>query len=596
MQTTSLEVEGLITCVNHPTVTDLDPPLHDFMSLPHGLDASDGIESRLTLLHHHADDQLATMQDLAIYPHVRSWPSISVVVYSYNRANTICDSLESLSRLSYPTYEVIVVDDGSTDTTASIVQTYGVRFISTEHRGLSNARNTGMQAAQGEIVAYMDAGAYPSPHWLYYLAATFMCTSHVGVGGPCLLPDGCSWIADCVANAPGGPVYVLPCDRDAAHMSGCNMAFRKSTLQSIGGFSPRYHTTGDEVDVCWRLQRRGWTLGFHPEAVLWHRDDYSIRTYWNLQKGHGGAEILLEEKWPLAYREFGYLAWAGRLHSRHLNRTINLRQANIPQGGWSHLRLQPFQASGSYVLPVLPLMPAWYLLAGALTVLALLSLLWSPLRYSLPCLMIAIAAPLVQAVLRGTAAIFTSGLPSPTRRLKYGLLTVYLHLLQPIARLHGRLNKRLTRRRGHQRLRPLWPRTITIWRERHRASIDPLQFLETTLCDDAIFVQQGSIRDRWDLEVRGGLFGKVQTRMIVTAQETNQPSIRFRAWPMGSIYSVALSLLFALLCMGAILDHAYASATILGCVVITVIYRMLQESAWAMSNLLEGFKRLGARE
>lgn len=65
---------------------------------------------------------------------------------------------------------------------------------------------------------------------------------------------------------------------------------------------------------------------------------------------------------------------------------------------------------------------------------------------------------------------------------------------------------------------------------------------------------------------------------------------------MGSAYSLGYSLLFALLCVGAILDHAYVSAVILGGVVLVIVYRLLQESAWAMSSLLEALKRLGARD
>src|SRR5438034_6118354 len=118
------------------------------------------------------------------------WPRISVVVCSHNGARTIRDCCEGLLKLDYPNYEVIVVDDGSTDRTAALASRYGFRVISTENRGLSNARNTGMEAATGEIVAYIDDDAYPDPHWLTYLAATFLSTSHVGVGGPNVAPAG----------------------------------------------------------------------------------------------------------------------------------------------------------------------------------------------------------------------------------------------------------------------------------------------------------------------------------------------------------------------------------------------------------------------
>jgi len=216
---------------------------------------------------------LATVRDAyaeAPFPPDLPWPSISVVVCSYNGARTLRDCLEGLRKLEYPSFEVIVVDDGSTDGTAAMANEYGFRVISTAQRGLSNARNTGMEAATGEIVAYIDDDARPDPHWLTYLAATFLNTAHAGVGGPNLasLDDGL--VAECIANVPGNPVHILLSDREAEHIPGCNMAVRKACLEAIGGFDPQYRVAGDDVDVCWRLQQRGWTLGFSPAAVVWH--------------------------------------------------------------------------------------------------------------------------------------------------------------------------------------------------------------------------------------------------------------------------------------------------------------------------------------
>src|SRR3989442_7014584 len=98
----------------------------------------------------------------------------------------------------------------------------------------------------------------------------FLSTSHAAVGGPNLPPPGDGPIAECIARAPGGPVHVLLSDREAEHLPGCNMAFRKARLEAIGGFDPQFRTAGDDVDVCWRLEERGFTLGFSPAAMVWH--------------------------------------------------------------------------------------------------------------------------------------------------------------------------------------------------------------------------------------------------------------------------------------------------------------------------------------
>src|SRR5207253_2430962 len=156
------------------------------------------------------------------FPVDTCWPRVSVIVCSFNGARTISECLEGVVALHYPTYEVIVVDDGSTDETPLIAASFNVRLIRTANRGLSSARNTGLAAASGEIVAYLDDDARPDPEWLTYLAATFLGSQHVAVGGPNLPPAGDGLMAECVAAAPGGPSHVLLTDREAEHLPGCN--------------------------------------------------------------------------------------------------------------------------------------------------------------------------------------------------------------------------------------------------------------------------------------------------------------------------------------------------------------------------------------
>ncbi|HKQ56421.1 MAG TPA: glycosyltransferase, partial [Candidatus Eisenbacteria bacterium] len=333
-------------------------------------------------------------------------PRISIVVCSYNGSRTIRDCLEGIRAIDYPDFETIVVDDGSTDTLAAIAAGYEVRLIRTQNRGLSAARNTGWEAATGEIVAYVDDDARPDPQWLRYLAWAFRHTRHVGIGGPNIAPPGDGWIAECVANAPGGPMQVLVSDTEAEHIPGCNMAFRRKALAAVGGFDVRYRTAGDDVDLCWRLMEQGGTLGFHPGAMVWHHRRNSVRTYWRQQLGYGRAEALLEQKWPERYNGLGHTTWAGRIYGTGLTRALALARGRIYQGSWGSAPFQSREEPPPGLIASLPLMPEWHLAVLGLALLAVLGALWRPLLVALPLLALAVALPVAQALLSARAATF----------------------------------------------------------------------------------------------------------------------------------------------------------------------------------------------
>ena len=166
-------------------------------------------------------------QNDAVLPHrhLNQTPSVSIIVCSYNGAATLHACLESLGKIEYPKFEVILVDDGSTDNTAQIAAEFAnVRYIHQPNRGLSAARNTGAAAARGEVLAYTDADCMADVDWLYYLIGTLTSGDFAGVGGPNVSPPAKTWVQACVAAAPGGPSHVLLTDTVAEHIPGCNMS------------------------------------------------------------------------------------------------------------------------------------------------------------------------------------------------------------------------------------------------------------------------------------------------------------------------------------------------------------------------------------
>ena len=494
------------------------------------------------------------------------WPKISVVVCSFNGASTIRDTLAGVTQLEYPDYEVILVDDGSTDGTCNIAKEYDIRIISTENQGLSSARNTGWRAAKGEYVAYIDDDAYPDPHWLMYLAATFRSTNYVGVGGPNLAPPEDGSIAQSVANAPGGPVHVLISDREAEHIPGCNMAFRRQALEAIEGFDPRYRTAGDDVDVCWRLQQKGGRLGFHPAAVVWHHRRNSIRLYWKQQLGYGKAEAMLEQKWPEKYNAAGHLSWRGRLYGTGLASALTLTPGRIYQGIWGQASFQSVYEPAPNAWSTLSLMPEWYLIVLILVGLAALGLVWQPMLYFLPVLAVAIILPVIQAAISASKASREFMSSSFNGMLGLRLLTGFLHLLQPAARLVGRLSHGLSpwRRRGSGMIAFPARRKLNFWSERWQAPEEKLQIIETGIRDQGGVVFRGGAFDAWDFQIRGGLFGSMRMLTAVEEHGAGRQLLRIRVWPRWSFVGVLQLLVFMSLAIGASFDQIWPAVIILG--------------------------------
>jgi O-antigen biosynthesis protein len=257
----------------------------------------------------------------------KPWPMVSVIVCCYNAAATLDECLKSLKALCYPNYEVIVVDDGSTDGTHDIAARHATRCIRVPNGGLSRARNLGIEAARGEIVAFIDSDAYADPDWLFYMVNALEENRAAAVGGPNYSPPQDGFTAQCVDQAPGNPTCVLVDNARAEHIPGCNMAFRKEAFKIVGLFDAQHRAAGDDVDLCWRLLVAEREIVYHPSAVVWHHRRPTIRNYLRQQKGYGYAEAHLQQRYPGRFNFFGYPVWAGGVYdSVH----SHLRQQGLP--------------------------------------------------------------------------------------------------------------------------------------------------------------------------------------------------------------------------------------------------------------------------
>ena len=350
-------------------------------------------------------------------------PPVSVVVCSYNGAKTLRECLESLTRLRYDDYEVILVDDGSTDDTPAIAEQFpSVRYIRQDNRGLSVARNVGAQAARGRIVAYTDSDCVADPDWLFYLIDAMQRQQVKAIGGPNLPPPSDSWTAKCVAASPGGPSHVMLDDQMAEHIPGCNMAFDRATLLGLGGFDAQFRQAGDDVDICWRFLDSGYRIGYAAAAMVWHHRRSTVRGYLKQQKGYGRSEAMLIAKYPRKFNRLGASLWKGIIYGEGAV-GLPLVPPVVYHGRFGAGLFQSIYARNEYSTWGLFTLLEWH--AVAVTIAAL-AVLWPPL----------LLASLVMWGLTVTAVWRTSrSTPMPPGRPWWCPPLVFaLHVLQPIVR------------------------------------------------------------------------------------------------------------------------------------------------------------------
>lgn len=484
-------------------------------------------------------------------------PQVSVVVACYNDGRTLQACLDSLTRLNYPAYQVIVVDDGSTDITAQVASLYKTfRVIRQEHKGLSVARNTGIYAADGEVIAFTDADCQADEDWLYYLMSDLLKASYVGVGGPNFLPPDDSAVAAAVMVSPGGPAHVMLTDRLAEHIPGCNMAFYKWALNEVGDFDPIFHRAGDDVDICWRLQQRGFRIGFSPPGFVWHHRRSTVQAYLGQQSGYGEAEAMLVRRHPEYFNAFGGSVWQGRIYTSS-KFGLSIRRPIIYHG----LFATGFFQSVYSPQPATALMFCTSLEYHVLVNLPLLALS-VPFRDLFPLALISITVSLGVCV----AAAIQADLPPDKKRMWSRPLIALLFFLQPIvrgwARYQGRLSLAPTPKAAVESLeslalkdRPEASQEVEYWAE---TSLDRVAFVQRIL--QRLDQQGWEIKadvgwSSYDMEIFGSRWSHLQLATVSEPHAGGKQLLRCRlrmAWSLAAKVALCLMLGFELVVIGFI--------------------------------------------
>ena len=447
----------------------------------------------------------------------RTPEKISVVVATYNGARTLRECLQSLGQLNYPDFEIIVVDDGSTDSTPAILGEFpDVRVITQENRGLSAARNAGIEAAKGEIIAFTDSDCIVDPHWLYHLAIDMRRFAVDGIGGPNLTPPSDGLVSRIIDLAPGHATHVLLTESEAEHVPGCNMAFYKYALKMVDGFDKVFRTAGDDVDVIWRIQDAGLKIGFSTAGFVWHHRRPTMRGYLRQQRGYGQADALLLRKHPKRFNERGQSLWRGVIYPNREVRPLLGRPA-VRYGVFGTGGYQCVYEGSAGTWPFLVTSLEWWL--GC--ILLLICGLWVPFAFVLGtagvCVSVAVTALRAYQNFKPNAGSLTgAALP----------LVWLLWLLQPIVRgasryfywftsmrYHGLL-PRFSSAQAHEK----WPTVLEYWSEQGLWRVWVIDEIVRRMNDRRWPLSQNDEWQPWDLSVPLSWWFKLR---FTTAEENH---------------------------------------------------------------------------
>ena len=257
-------------------------------------------------------------------------PFVSVIVAAYCEEAVIERTLASLLALDYPRYEIIIVDDGSTDRTVEIVSPYAadgrIRLLEKrQNEGKAMALNDAIPIARGDIVTIVDADIQPQPDTLRHLVTHFRHGRVAAVAGNPQVTNTSSLLAKMQATEFASIVSVL---RRAQRVwgriltvSGAVCAFRKSAMVDVGLFDPEMAT--EDIALTWKLQRRFYDVRYEPRAVVAMQVPETLRGLYRQRKrwATGLAQVLRRNAamlgdwrtrrlWPVFAEAVLSVAWA----------------------------------------------------------------------------------------------------------------------------------------------------------------------------------------------------------------------------------------------------------------------------------------------
>lgn len=265
---------------------------------------------------------------------MNSKPLISAIIVNWNGARHLEICLPSLLAQSYRPVEIIVVDNASTDGSATMASKFGVRWLPLDRNvGLAPALNRGAEAAAGEFLLFLNNDMRFHETFVELMAAEMVRDPNVfAVDAVQRNWDGTKQVhlatrlskknrsnANCYAIIPSLYLYQETSDSPTAAVmaSAANMLARRSIFQALGGFDERLPLGYEDVEICWRAWVRGWKTLFVPGAICWHHVGASSGSAEGSRLGFrgvlGGRLLSASKLLPLSYTIKTWLATLGGL-------------------------------------------------------------------------------------------------------------------------------------------------------------------------------------------------------------------------------------------------------------------------------------------
>lgn len=242
------------------------------------------------------------------------WPAISIIVPAHNRAAELARCLRSLLALDYPIFEIIVVNDGSTDTTSAMLQSLAqeaaarnVALCVVTHaqcEGVAHSRNSGASAASYDLLAYIDSDCVASPSWLKALVPTFRDMRVVAIGGLIRAYERLSLpgrYEDVASSLHMGELpQRLSLKGPLTYLPTANFLLRRSAWQRVDGFADLAY--GEDVDFCRRLLETGAQIYYLPYGTVYHAYRTTPGAFLRTRIAYASSEADLQQRHPAMRR------------------------------------------------------------------------------------------------------------------------------------------------------------------------------------------------------------------------------------------------------------------------------------------------------